>query len=202
MVWLYILFGIVLLFTIILLIPISVIAKYSQNSFNLFLKIGFIKLSLVPSGEKKKNKKQKNKTPDKSEKEVKKAEAKTKKGKDLNQIVNIIKKAAKLVQGVLKDFFKHIIIKKMQISISVASENAADTAINYGYYCSVVYPAVGIIAKNTNCKAYGVEISPNFDEKASSQYDVDFEAKILFIWLVELVFKHGFKAINLLLELK
>lgn len=53
----------------------------------------------------------------------------------------------------------------MSLSISVAGDDAADTAIKYGKYCAVVYPAVGTIVRVVKCKGYGVDINPNFSEK-------------------------------------
>lgn len=205
MLLLYILLGIILLFLIILLIPIKIIAKYRLNNFILYLKFAFFKLNILPSESEDEKEKKKSKKRKKSKK-VKEADQKNKtdstKERNISWFIDLLKKIANLAQGVLKDLFKHIIIKKMLISISVAGENAAETAINYGHYCSVVYPAVGIIAEHTKCEKYGVDISPNFEEKANSNYEVDFEAKVRLIWILILIFKHGFKAIELFAEFK
>lgn len=75
------------------------------------------------------------------------------------------KKVAELAVSALQDFFSHILVKKLSLSISVAGDDAADTAIKYGKYCAVVYPAVGTIVRVVKCKGYGVDINPNFSEK-------------------------------------
>lgn len=202
MLWLYIILGILLFILLILLIPIKVRASYA-NDFSLLLIIGFVRLRLYPPKPKKekKAKKKKQKKPEEKSEKSEKEKTNLLKEKGLSWFVNLIKKVAELAIGVLKDFFKHIIIKKMMISIKVSGKDAADTAVQYGHYCSVVYPAVGTIARTTNCKKYGVDIAPDFDEDAKSEYRLEFEAKILVLWLIGIVFKHGIKGLKLLLEL-
>ncbi|MCD8025905.1 MAG: DUF2953 domain-containing protein, partial [Clostridiales bacterium] len=124
------------------------------------------------------------------------------KEKGLSWVVELIKKIADLAAGVLKDFFKHIIIKNFDESIQVSGDDAADTAVNYGRLCSVVYPAVGTVARVVKCKSYGVDITPDFDEKAKSEYEFYLCAKITMFFVVGLVLRHGIKGIKLLLELK
>ncbi len=197
MLWLYIILGILLLILILLLLPITVKLHY-RNELSVVLYIGFVKLRLLPSKPKKSKKKKKQKqkkTDDKTEKnEDKKKNIISEKG--LSWLAETIKKIAELAQNVLKSFFKHIIIKNMMISVSVAEGDAAATAIHYGYYCSAIYPAAGIIARSTNCKKYGVDITPDFNEKAKSCYTIDFEAKILVIWILAVLLKNGRKIID------
>lgn len=200
MLWLYIILGIVLFFLIILLMPIGLKASYTED-FSLVLCIGFVKIRLYPAKPKKPKKSKKKQSEKKPEKPKEKKPSLIKE-KGLSWLVDLLKKLCELAKGVLKDFFKHIIIKRMMVSISVAGKDAADTAVMYGYYCSAVYPCVGIIAKSTKCKNYGVDISPNFEENAKSSYSLDFEAKILLLWIAALIIKHGIKALKLLLELK
>ena len=92
--------------------------------------------------------------------------------------MNLIKKVAELAVSALQDFFSHILVKKFSLSISVAGDDAADTAIKYGKYCAVVYPAVGTIVRVVKCKGYGVDINPNFSEKAETEINFDFAARI------------------------
>ena len=107
-----------------------------------------------------------------------------------------------LTKGVLKDFFKHLKIKRLQISITYCGENADDTAVKYGYLCLSVYPAVSILVKASKCRRYGVDIQPDFDAKGKSEYKIDFRASIRLLWIFALVFKHGFKALRLILSLR
>ena len=134
--------------------------------------IGFVKLQLVPAKPKKEKKKKK------------------------------AKKQTHKTVSALQDFFSHILVKKFSLSISVAGDDAADTAIKYGKYCAVVYPAVGTIVRVVKCKGYGVDINPNFSEKAETEINFDFAARIFAFRLIGLAVKHGIKGIKLLAEVK
>lgn len=200
MLWLYILLGILLFFLLILLIPIRLKLKY-QNKLELLLYIGFVGIRLVPSKPKKpKKEKSKSKTEEKSKESKKKKNIIQEKG--LSWLVSLIKKIAELAGGVLKDFFKHIIIKKLMLSISVAEEDAAKTAVNYGYYCSAVYPAVGIILRSVKCKKYGVDIKPDFSENAKPSYYVELEAKIRVIWILAVLIGHSKEILDVINEFR
>ena len=117
-------------------------------------------------------------------------------------LLNLIKKVAELAVSALQDFFSHILVKKLSLSISVAGDDAADTAIKYGKCCAVVYPAVGTIVRVVKCKGYGVDINPNFSEKAETEINFDFAARIFAFRLIGLAVKHGIKGIKLLAEVK
>lgn len=199
MLWLYILLGILLVIFLLLLMPVKLKASYNEN-FRCSLKIGFVKIQLYPQKPKKKKKKSE-KTEEKPEHEEKKKESLIKE-KGISWLFDLIKKIADLAVGALKDFFRHIIVKKLMLSINIAGKDAADTAVKYGYCCSAVYPAFGIIVGAVKCKNYGVDISPDFEEKAKSAVNMELEAKIKILWLLALVLKHGYKGLKLLADLK
>lgn len=200
MLWLYILLGALLFILLILLIPIRMKLKY-QNELLLSLYIGFVKLRLIPAKPKKPKKEKSKKKTDEKPKETEKKKNIIKE-KGISWLVNLIKKLAQLAGGVLKDFFKHIIIRKLMLSIVVAEEDAAKTAVNYGYYCSAVYPAVGIIVKTAKCKKYGVDIKPDFDENAKPDYFVELDAKIRVIWILAVLIGHSKEFLDVIKELK
>lgn len=196
--WLYILLSIVLLFVLILLLPITLCASYF-DSFRCSVYVGFVKIRLYPQKPKKKKKSKKS---DKNKAEQKKDKPETSKEKDLARFVDLIKRVAKLVSSVLKDFFSHILIKKLQLSIRIAGHDAADTAVKYGEYCAAVYPAVSIIASTLNCPEYGVDIVPDFAENAKTAVEFELKARVLLFRLIGLVLKHGIKALKMLADLK
>lgn len=200
MLWLYILLGILLVIFLLLLMPVKLKASYNED-FRCSLKIGFIRIQLYPQKPKKKKKKKKQKKADEEQKGEKKKESHVKQ-KGISWLFDLIKKIADLAVGALKDFFRHIIVKKLMLSVSIAGKDAADTAVKYGYCCSAVYPAFGIIVGAVKCKSYGVDISPNFEEKAKSAVNMELEAKIKILWLLALVLKHGYKGLKLLADLK
>lgn len=199
-----ILIGIILFIALILIIPVGADAAFEDEKLIAKLKIGFISITLYPPKPKKPKKEKKKKKEPKEEKEEEPKEKKPNiiKEKGIGWLVEVIKQAAILAGGILKDFFKHLVIKKLGISITYAGENAEDTAVNYGYFCLTVYPAVSILASVAKCKSYGVDIAPNFENGAKSVYSIEASLRIRIIWIVALVFKHGFKAVKLLLSLR
>lgn len=204
MTWLYILLGIILLIVIILLTPVGVRAKFDKE-LRAVLKIGFVPVQLYPPKPKRKKKKPEKEKP--KEEEQKEEKPKKKKPnliqeKGILWLVDLIRDAASLAKGALKSFFKHLIIKRLNISISYHGEDADDTAVKYGYFCLAVYPAVSILVKVAKCRDYGVDISPNFTEGGESRYFVDIYARIRILWIVAMVFRYGFKALRLLISLK
>lgn len=203
MLWLYILLGIALFVALVMFIPITLRASYKEK-FWCAVYIGFVKLQLVPAKPKKEKKKKVKKQTPKTEQSKKPTEKKPSliKKYGVEWLLNLIKKVAELAVSALQDFFSHILIKKFSLSIRVAGDDAADTAIKYGKYCAVVYPAVGTIVRVVKCKGYGVDINPNFSEKAETEINFDFVARVFVFRLVALVVKHGIKGLKLLAEVK
>lgn len=203
MLWLYILLGIALFVALVMFIPITLRASYKEK-FWCAVYIGFVKLQLVPAKPKKEKKKKVKKQTPKTEQSKKPTEKKPSliKKYGIEWLLNLIKKVAELAVSALQDFFSHILVKKLSLSISVAGDDAADTAIKYGKYCAVVYPAVGTIVRVVKCKGYGVDINPNFSEKAETEISFDFAARIFAFRLIALAVKHGIKGLKLLAEVK
>lgn len=205
MVGLYIVIGILLFIALILMLPLGVRATFEDNELRIYAKAAFVRIGLYPPKPPKPKKKKKKKKDDKpSEKEKEEPEEKTNliKEKGVVWLLDLIREAASLAAGMLRDFFKHLKIKTLQISIVYSGEDAEQTAVGYGYHCMTVYPAVSILTGAAKCKSYGVDISPNFQEGDESVYNIDVEVGTRVIWLVGLVLKHGFKALRLLLSLR
>ena len=187
MLWLYILLGIVLFIALVMFIPITLRASYKEE-FWCAVYIGFVKLQLVPAKPKKEKKKKKAKKQTQKTEQPKKATEKKPsliKQYGIEWLLNLIKKVAELAVSALQDFFSHILVKKLSLSISVAGVDAADT-----------------IVRVVKCKGYGVDINPNFSEKAETEINFDFAARIFAFRLIGLAVKHGIKGIKLLAEVK
>ena len=99
----------------------------------------------------------------------------------VDAIIEAFKKIASLVGTVLKPIFKNIRLKQLNIDITVASDNAADTAINYGKLCAGVYPALTVILSVMKYDDYSVAIRPDFNKK---DLEPDISAEISLIpWI-------------------
>lgn len=198
--WIIFLAIIIVLF-LLLLIPIGIRAGFDGKP-RVVLKIGFIPITLYPPKPKKQKKKKKKPSEESEDDKKKEKKPGLIKQKGLSWLIDTIKNAAILTQGILRDFFKHFIIKKLQISIRYKGTDADDTAVKYGYFCLSVYPAVSVLVKASRCKNYAVDIAPEFDVLKKSHYEVDFQAHIRLLWICALVFRHGFKALRLILSLR
>jgi hypothetical protein len=202
LIWLYILLALILLILLVGVIPVSLIVRWHEE-LKCTLKVGLIPITIYPQ-KAKKTKKKKSKEPSKPKqnKPEEKKEKNLLKEKGLGWFVNLIKKVADLAKGALKDLFKHILIKEFMLSVKVAGEDAADTAVKYGYLCSAIYPATGLIIGAVNYKSYGVDITPDFEENAQSQISLDLNARIFTFRLLSTGIKHSIKGIKLLLKLR
>lgn len=126
----------------------------------------------------KKAKKEKKKKKEKKEnKTLKKLKALWKK-RGLEGIVELIKEIAAIAGGLLGCVFKHIFIQKLDLYITVAFEDASDTAVKYGYACAGVYPAMAVILRVFRYKDYNISITPDFDKK-QTEITVDTELRIV-----------------------
>lgn len=204
MLWLYILLGIVLFIALVMFIPITLRASYKEE-FWCAVYIGFVKLQLVPAKPKKEKKKKKAKKQTQKTEQPKKATEKKPsliKKYGIEWLFNLIKKVAELAVSALQDFFSHILVKKLSLSISVAGDDAADTAIKYGKYCAVVYPAVGTIVRVVKCKGYGVDINPNFRKKQKQKLTLTLPQEFSHSDLSVLPLSMELRGLNFLQKLK
>lgn len=96
----------------------------------------------------------------------------------VDAITEAFKKIASLAGNVLKPIFKNIRLRSLDIDITAASDNAADTAINYGKLCAGIYPALSVILNIVKYNDYTVNIRPDFDKK---ELEADISAEISLI---------------------
>jgi len=125
----------------------------------------------VNKGQKKNGKRKKEKTPKKQENAAVKWIKKTFRKKGLSGLLSAFKEIARLAGTFLKPVFENIIIKTLDVNVTVASDNAADTAVNYGYFCAGMYPALEVILQVMKYDDYNVIIVPDFD-KNNPEFDV------------------------------
>ena len=116
-------------------------------------------------------------------------------------IIDILKEAAAIVTDVLKKLGRHLYITRLNIRICVAGEDAADTAIKYGYVCSAVYLPVSVLREHSVVKKHSIDISAGFlAEKTAAELELT--AKIRLLFLIPAMLSALFKAVKLLLKLR
>lgn len=170
MTFLYILLGIIALFVVVLSIPFHITVGY-DDKIHVSIRYLFIKLDLLPVKQgPKKEKAPKEKKP----KEEKPPKEDTPKEKKPNPILEMVKAngydgmmtvLTNLVR-ILKIYggkiFKSIVFDEMYFYISVATGDAASTAIKYGQTCQKVYPLMGFICSNNIVKKYDIDVDTDF----------------------------------------
>lgn len=93
-------------------------------------------------------------------------------------------KIAKLLSSLLK----HFSFRKIFLNIIVATENAAQTAIEYGTVCAVVYPLAEFLNSVSDVKYKKIAISTDFNS-TNPKMEFEFEAGTRVIFLLISAFK-------------
>lgn len=186
MIALYIIGGILLFLLIVLLIPVSADMSYKDKLF-VAVKYGGIKVfdSRKPEKEKPENK-QAPKTPQKPpEEKPKKENFFTKTFNEKGKIEGIRFFAQLIKAGISRIIWviRKIKFRRFFLDISIASDDAANTAIAYGAVCAAVYPTVNFIDQNTDLSVKKVNIYTDFD-KLSPEIEAAVSVKTRFIYAV------------------
>jgi hypothetical protein len=208
---LYIILGVLLLILLILLIPIEVLAHYTDE-LSLTVKVLFYQKKLLPAPPKKKkpSKPKKEKKPEEKPKDEKPKKekpkkpnllTKTKDKKGMTGLLSLLTGAARIAGGAAKGIISHVVIRRLEIGIALNSGDAASTAVNYGKLCSVVYPAVNVITAATVCKDYNVTLEPVFDSDKPTEVYADVHAHLRPIFAVAEAVKAGVKLLWLRIRL-
>ncbi len=178
MIALYLLLGVIaVLFLVLILalfIPVKVKLKLSGKLEVFVLVLGI----RIFSNEEKPQKKRK-KTLKKAKKSEKKQPENKKKDnpfirsvkeKGLLNTLEFYRSVVKAALSGIGFFLRRIKIRKFTLDITVATDNAAKTAIEYGEVCTAVYPAISFVASKINFKPQRIDISTNFDATAPEVY--------------------------------
>ena len=177
---LYIILSILLCLFLLTLFNIYVYAEY-KDQLSLWIKVAFVKVQLIPQKPKKKKPKKKKVKEKKQEQRTEKQEnalLKFVKEKGISGVINILKQISKLATDTLKDLFKRITVTEFTLNVQVAGEDAADTAIKYGYCCSVIFPTVSAILSVVKYKERNVKIVPDFSDNPETKIDGKVIARI------------------------
>ena len=168
-IFLCILGGIIAFFVLVLSIPVHVSMHYGDKIY-LTVRYLFVKLNILPLGEKKKKRPKKEK-PKKEKPEKRKEEPQEKKP---NPILEMVKaNGYDGMMEVLSNFghilalyggklFKSVVFEDIEIYISVGTGDSAETAIKYGKTCQKVYPLLGFLCSNNLIKKYEASVEPDF----------------------------------------
>ena len=179
LIFLCVIAGIILFLTLVISIPVLVQFTYSDKIY-LTVKYLFVKINILPAGEKKPKKE---KTPKEEKKpEVKAEEPAEEKEKKPNPLLEMVKangydgmmdvlsnlgKVFRIYGGKL---FRSVVFDEIHLDITVGTGDSAKTAIKYGQACQKVYPLFGFICSNNVVRKYDINVEPDFLANKSQGY--------------------------------
>lgn len=173
--------------------------KYTRKKYEKMLEKQRIKEEKAE--EKKKLKKEK-KEAEKAEKEKAKAagngEKKSDEGKkkSVADIVDLVSTILEAVKSLFKSFGKHLRVCAVKMNITVASDNAADTAVIYGVVCQSVAYIMEILYNITNFKVKNgdsVSVVPDFTaSKSTADIKISFRLRVWHIFAMLFAAAGGF----------
>ena len=149
---------VIILFVLLVLalLRVGVILEYSEDGFNTWIKLGFLKLKLKKSDEKKKPKKKK-KPKDKGS---------ILKPGSLRDFMDMLK-AIKVALGRLK---RKLLIKNLTLHYTSASDDPAKTALRFGAANAVFGAIVPVLEKHFRIKKRDLRASADFNSQEQGIY--------------------------------
>ena len=156
----YILLGIVLLIAIILSLRIKLHIIY-RDELQVFLKIAFFKIPIIPDTKNSFSKLRKKKS-DSGANPIKRIQNES---PETNSIIDKLNAIRDILSILSETFHKHLHVKLSQVHIRVAASDAAKTAILYGAICTAVACIIDQIENIANLKSLkqsSVAVEPDF----------------------------------------
>lgn len=113
-----------------------------------------------------------------SKKEKKNFFMDTLKKRGLSGFIDLLKGIVNASSFALKKFLKKVKVDKFSLKITVISEDAAATAINYGKICAIVYPLISSLRSFLRIMNPQIDIKPDFKNVESQNSNVSFVANV------------------------
>lgn len=198
--------AIILFFAFLLFMPLVFYADFKGKLF-LSVRYLFVKIRLLPEKPKKPKKKKSAKKAEKKA-EAKKENETSKKLKEVLKktgvggFIEIIAELAKIAGRGTMGVVRHIVISRLDIEIRNGGEDAAQTAINYGYISAALYPAVSVILNNVKkYKSACVQIFPDYESRDTT-VKCSVRLKIKLWWILSAAMKTLWALMKELMKLK
>lgn len=187
---LIIIFSIIVLLALLLSLKITLRITY-EDSLRVYLKVFFVKTRLYPSKKKEKkhphsmSKRKARKIKDSLQKKSKPKKKKKKEEKPIekNDLISIVSITTNFVKNFISTFTRAVRVKFSRMHITVASEDAATTAILYGAITqsvNVLFPLIDNI-KNVKKLPSGKELSVRADfltDKPTVDIDINLYVRV------------------------
>ncbi|MBQ4569214.1 MAG: DUF2953 domain-containing protein [Ruminococcus sp.] len=187
------LLALAVLICVLLNVSVTLKVQYDKQSnvFRCTAHYLFLTHVLAPKEEKKKKKSKKKKTDKSPKKEDKKTSfADRIRETGLVGFIDDIKDIVKGAWGLIVCVLRRSVLKEFTLHLSVAGEDAADTAVLYGMANGVLYPIITLILENVReYKELDVEISPDFSEEAEADFEFSAQLKLKPVRFLSAVFE-------------
>jgi hypothetical protein len=173
--------------------PVTVEAAFREE---LFLRVGYLFFHYTVAPKKpKKEEKEKKEKPEKKPKKNRIAELYHAKG--LYGFLKILREAAKVAGGAAKGIFHHLVFKRFRLELRVAGEDAAQTAVDYGYVCGAVSSATSLLLGYAKCGDCHINVIPDFRAEKSS-VDFSMKARIAVFFLIQTLLRALIQSIQVI----
>ncbi|MDD6489917.1 MAG: DUF2953 domain-containing protein [Clostridia bacterium] len=197
---LWIILGIIAFIFVLLICPLAVSVVY-DGELELKIRYLFLCFKILPPKEKK-PKEPKPQKAEKSEKSDTKPENKNQnqikdfiKKKGTDGLIELLKKIVDIIPKATKTITSHLVISKLDINVLVVGDDAADTAMKFGYLCSAVYPIVSMIESNIKKCKHNENIVAGFNDSETKIYLV-LKARIKPLFLISAALRALFRGIK------
>ncbi|MCL2022905.1 MAG: hypothetical protein FWG82_00855 [Oscillospiraceae bacterium] len=165
---LYIIVGILAAIVLPLCVRVCLKVVYEENLRHIHLKWLFLCFTLYPQKEGKPDKSKKI-NPKKGEKQGKKKQeekpnilASYYEKEGVSGIIYLLQDALNAIGGFLLGLKRGLLIHRLEIYVVYSDGDAAQTAVNYGKLCGVIYPAVNAIITSVRTVKYNVDLSADY----------------------------------------
>lgn len=184
---LYIIGGIILLIALLLILPIAARIDFKDDFFVKIKYLGITVYKITPDEEEQMPNEKAKKTENPKEKQKGLFTKLTEKHGFKGAVKEILSFALDILKKTKKQLLK-IKLRNIKIDLIVVGSDAAQTAIDYGAICSVVYPVLSIIEQNLNVKYKKINITAGF-KQLDSQFNFSLDVKATPISLLIIAFK-------------
>lgn len=163
--------GLLFLLLCFLLVPIKAEAAFDKT-FSARVKYLFLQFPLYPRPEKKPAEAKPGSAVPKKKKPSRIMEIFQKEG--LSGFLELVNEFSRVALGGARKLLARTLVYELSLDLTVGGKDAAQTALDYGRVCAVVYPALGTLLSAVRCKRRNVKVSPDFQNEESC---VQFQAK-------------------------
>lgn len=180
---------------VILFLPLKVFVSFKEE---FFVKIKFIGIKLFEIPEKEDKKETEIKGENKKSEEKSNESETLKKAKqifaDLKEkhgTTEAVKKILQLLRNMLshiKPYLRYIKIKKIVFNLTVATGDAASTAIEYGKICSAVYPVLAFLDTYKGVYFKKINVGTDFNSD-KTVFNFSLQVRVPLIFLIIMAFK-------------